>query len=206
MTVVAVAVFVDQTEVTQSQLTVEGITYSEVILVVVVVVMVVVVVVVFVVVGVVVVVVVVVIVVLVVVVVVVVAASVVEVVEVFKVVVDIIDEVVTVVVVVVVVIVVLPPVCPDLMASEYHVFVVEKISNDFSHTNFDLYNRSRLFLPSGQLNQELHVDQAVQINQEAQTAPSDIEWHSYCYCLPIQYMYSHLKLFFVSNQSQNIYH
>ena len=60
------------------------------------------------------------------VVVVVVAVSVVEVVEVIKVVVDIIDEVVTVVVVEVVVIVVAPLVCPDLMASEYHVFCSRK--------------------------------------------------------------------------------
>ena len=157
MTAVAVAVFVGQTAVPQSQLAVEGITYSEVILVMVVTVVVVVVV-------------------------VVVDASVVEVVEVFKVVVDIIDEVMTVVLVVVVAIVVLSLMCPDLMASECHFFVVEKISKDFPHTNFDLYNRSRLFLPSGQLNQELHVDQAVQTNQEAQAAPSDIEWHSYCYC------------------------
>ena len=71
MTAVAVAVFVGQTAVPQSQLAVEGITYSEVILVVV----------------------------MVVVIVVVVDASV-EVVEVFKVVVDIIDEVMTVVLVV----------------------------------------------------------------------------------------------------------
>ena len=177
MAVVAVAVFVGQTAVPQSQLAVEGITYSEVILVVVVVVVVIVVVVVTVVVGVVVVVVVVVGVVVVVVVVVVVDASVVEVVEVFKVVVDIIDEVMTVVLVVG-----LSLMCPDLMASQCHFFVVEKISKDFSHTNFDLYNRSRLFLPSGQLTQELHVDQAVRTNQEAQAAPSDIEWHSYCYC------------------------
>ena len=97
-------------------------------------------------------------------------------------------------------------------------FVVEKCSKDLSHTNFDLYNRSRLCLLSGQLhqesqvyqavqlNQDSQVYQAVQINQEAQAAPSDIGWHSYCCCLPIQYMYSHLKLFSVSNQSQNIYH
>ena len=63
---------------------------------------------------------------------------VVEVVEVVEVVVGIIDEVVTVVLVVVVVIVVLHLVCPDWMASEYHFFfLIEKISKDFLHTNFD---------------------------------------------------------------------